>query len=71
MPMDVRSIMAGKCYRTPEGEMRQVTAIESGNVAYSSISATHGPGLLTRLAGKRLPLERFASEVEYEVTANP
>lgn len=71
MPMDTRSIMAGKCYRTREGEMRQVTAIELGKVTYSSVTATHGPGMLTRLADKRLPLERFAAEVEYEVTANP
>jgi hypothetical protein len=70
MPMDTRSILTGKCYRTPEGEMRQVTAIELDKVTYSSISATHGPGMLTRLAHKSLPLERFASEVEYEVT-NP
>ena len=67
MPMSQASILVGKCYRTPEEEMRQVTSLQQGEVGFTSVSSTHGPGLISKATDKRLPLARFAEEAESEV----
>jgi len=67
MPMSPHSILAGKCYRTPEEEMRQVKAVDQDEVVYTAVSSSHGVGLIARVADKRLSLVRFAAEVESEV----
>jgi hypothetical protein len=61
MPMSRNSILAGKCYRTPEEEMRQVKAIDQDEVIYTSVSATHGVGIIAKVADRRLSLARFRS----------
>jgi hypothetical protein len=71
MPMSQDSILAGKCYRTPEEEMRQVTAIDQNEVVFTSVSSTHGVGLISKAADKRLSLARFAEEAESEVLQKP
>jgi hypothetical protein len=70
MPMSQNSILMGKCYRTPEDEMRQVTAVEQDEVIFTSVSSTHGVGLISKATDKRLPLAFFAKEAEGWRNAN-
>jgi hypothetical protein len=67
MPMSQASILVGKCYRTPEDELRQVKALEEGEVVFTAVSSTHGVGLISKVADQRLSLARFAEEAESEV----
>jgi hypothetical protein len=71
MPMSQNSILVGKCYRTPEDEMSQVTAVEQDEVIFTSVSSTHGAGLISKAIDKRLSLARFAEEAESEVLDKP
>ena len=67
MPMAEHSILVGKSYRTPGNEVREVSAMEKGDVIYRPVSTTSGPGVLWAPA-KRLPLAQFAAEVESEIS---
>jgi hypothetical protein len=67
--MQIHSILAGKTYRTPDEEMREVTRIDGEQVIYRAVMATPGPGIIARPADKRLSIEQFAREVESEVGA--
>ncbi len=67
--MDKRSILVGKCYRTAEGEVREVSGVADGVVIYRSASAPHSPGTIASAPHQRLDLEQFADEVESEVGA--
>jgi hypothetical protein len=66
MSMATHSILAGKTYRTAEGEVRQVKAIEDGNVIYRAVAAPAGPGMIGRSDSQRLSLARFAADAESE-----
>jgi hypothetical protein len=67
MPMSQASILVGKCYRTPEDELRQVKALEKGEVVFTAVSSIHGVGLISKVADQRMSLARFAKEAESEV----
>lgn len=66
MAMGIRSIMVGKTYRTPDGEVREVTAIDDDIVTYRALSVPAGPGVIARSADRRMALSSFADEVEGE-----
>jgi hypothetical protein len=61
--MEVYSILVGKVYRTPNNELREVHAMDKGDVIYRD-AAEHEPT-------KRIPLAQFAAEVESEVAPPP
>jgi hypothetical protein len=65
--MSARSILAGKTYRTPVGEIRQAERVEGGEVVFIATSAPHGVGIIGKSAPQRLSLPHFAEEVESEV----
>lgn len=66
--MGPASILVGRSYSTPEGEIRRVTAMDDDQVLFDLIVVPHGPGMLAHATGRRLPLGRFAEEVESDVT---
>ena len=66
MPMAEHSILVGKSYRTPHNEVREVSGMEKGDVVYRPVTVAPGPGVAW-LPAKRLPLARFAAEVESEI----
>jgi hypothetical protein len=68
MAMEEYSILVGKVYRTPDNEMREVHALDKGDVIYLSVAATRGPGWMMKEQPRRLPLAQFAREVESEVS---
>ena len=68
MPMSEHSILVGKTYRTTEGEVRQVKALENGDVLYRAVAASNGPGMIGRSDSLRLPRARFAADAESEVS---
>lgn len=70
MPMGPASILVGRRYRTAEGEVRRVRARQDDQVVFDLVAAPRGPGMLAQAAARRLPLERFAQEVESDVTDN-
>ena len=59
--MEAYSILAGKTYRTPANEVREVHAMEQGDVIYLLPGAPD-------VKPKRIPLAQFAAEVESEVS---
>lgn len=65
--MSTHSILVGKAYRTPAGEIRQVKSVDGGNVAFTVTTAPHGVGLIGKSSPQQLTLSRFAEEVEEEV----
>ena len=67
MAMAEHSILVGKSYRTPDNEVREVSAMDKGDVVYRQVSTTSGPGVLWGPA-QRLPLAQFAAEVESEIS---
>lgn len=66
MAMGIRSIMVGKAYRTADGEVRQVTAMDDDIVTYRASSAPGGPGVIARSAERRMALSTFADEADGE-----
>jgi hypothetical protein len=70
MAVGENSILVGKSYRTADGEIRRVMELGiDGEVAFEAVEGPRGPGTIGRGAPRRLPLERFAREVEGEVGA--
>jgi len=67
MPMAEHSILVGKSYRTPENEVREVSAMVGADVVYRVVSATAGPGASSSGPQIRTPLSQFAAEVESEI----
>ena len=67
MAMAEYSILAGKTYRTPDEEIREVKTIDGGEVTYRAIAAPHGPGMIARSADKTVAVGQFAAEVENEL----
>ncbi len=73
MAVGENSILVGKSYRTADGEIRRVVELGlDGEVAFEAVAfealgGPRGPGTIGRTAPQRLPLERFAREVEGEV----
>jgi hypothetical protein len=67
MAMAEHSILVGKSYRTPDNEVREVSAMDKGDVVYRPVSTTSGLGVLWGPA-HRLPLAQFAAEVESEIS---
>ena len=67
MAMAEHSILVGKSYRTPDNEVREVSAMDKGDVVYRPVSTTSGPGVLW-VPAKRIPLVQFAAEVESEIS---
>jgi hypothetical protein len=67
MPMAEHSILVGKSYRTPGNEVREVSAVEGGNVVYRLVAGAVGSGLESIGPPKRVPLSQFAAEVESEI----
>jgi hypothetical protein len=66
MAMAEHSILVGKSYRTPDNEVREVSGMDKGDVVYRPVTVAPGPGV-TWLPARRLPLARFAAEVESEI----
>jgi hypothetical protein len=65
--MAEHSILVGKSYRTPDNEVREVSAMAGADVVYRLMSATPGPGPSSSGPQKRIPLSQFAEEVESEI----
>ena len=57
--MEAYSILVGKVYRTPGNELREVHAMDKGDVIYLEVGS--------KAPAKRMPLAQFAAEVEGEV----
>jgi len=66
MPISHERILAGRSYRTVANELRQVSAVEQGEVVYHSVFSGSA-GLMVRTPDKRLALARFAAEAQTEV----
>ena len=66
MAMCRSSIMVGKSYRTPDGEIRTVQSVDNGRVVYRAASGAL-PAMIERAADQKLSLEDFAAEVDGEV----
>ena len=64
--MNRSSILVGKVYRTADGELRRVTAMEGDEITYTAVAAPSGPGILATLPHKKLDLEQFAREADGE-----
>lgn len=69
MSMAEYSILAGKTYRTPDEELREVKAVGNGEVTYRALAAPQGPGTIARSAEKTVPIRQFAAEVESELVS--
>jgi hypothetical protein len=67
--MEDYSILVGKSYRTPDGEVRFVKAMDRGEVEYAAVSGPHGPGMIAHAPAKRLPLAQFAAGAGGEVSS--
>lgn len=67
MPMAPYTILAGKSYRTPDNEIREVISIEGDDVIYRCVAAPAGPGVIGMSGEKRMPLGTFLDDVESEV----
>jgi hypothetical protein len=65
--MEDYSILVGKSYRTRDGEVRLVKAMDRGEVEYVAVSGPRGPGMIANASTRRAPLPQFAAEVEGEV----
>jgi hypothetical protein len=63
--MKAYSILVGKCYRTSSGEVREASSNVDEEITYT---AYENGGGQSKAPGQRVPLERFAREVEGEVS---
>ena len=63
--MKAYSILVGKCYRTSSGEVREASSNVDEEITYT---AYENGGGQSKVPGQRVPLERFAREVEGEVS---
>ena len=66
MPISQERIFAGRSYRTVANELREVSAVDQGEVVYHSVFSASA-GLMVRTPDKRLALARFAAEAQSEV----
>jgi hypothetical protein len=64
--MEAHSILAGKTYRTADGELRRVLRIDGDIVTFAAAVST--PGVIARQDDAKLPLSEFARQAEGEVT---
>jgi hypothetical protein len=64
-PMKAYSILVGKCYRTRWGEVREASSNVDEEITYTAYE--NGDGW-SKTPAQRVPLERFAREVEGEVS---
>jgi hypothetical protein len=63
--MKAYSILVGKCYRTPSGEVREASSNVDEEITYTVYENGDGK---SKVPARRVPLGRFAREVEGEVS---
>ena len=77
MAMAEHSILVGKSYRTPDNEVREVSAMDKGDVVYRPVSTTSGLGVLWGPAQRKSLLKskakflRMPSDRCYATAPNP
>lgn len=62
MPIDVAHIQIGNCYRTGTGQLRRVTAVEEGQVAFVVIF--HAFNRTSVGPTERMPIDQFAAQAQ-------
>jgi hypothetical protein len=64
--MDPHSILVGKIYRNPAGELCRVTSLQNGQISYEVVVGPRSPGTISHSAPRRGPLATFAADMEAE-----